>query len=114
MELGGVHRQRTGTGIEVLESNAVPLGLFPTLEIHLPDPIQLEPGDIYAVLSDGLFEAKSPQGMEQGTKRICNVIQHHRREPVAGISEGIRSATEEFTQGAPPDDDRTIIIIKRL
>jgi serine phosphatase RsbU (regulator of sigma subunit) len=103
-----------GDDFEVLESNAVPLGLFPTLEIDLPDPIQLEPGDIYAVLSDGLFEAKSRQGIEQGTERICKVIQHHHREPAAVISQRIRAATEEFTQGAPADDDRTIIIIKRL
>jgi sigma-B regulation protein RsbU (phosphoserine phosphatase) len=99
---------------EVLESNAVPLGLFPTLEIALPEPIRLEPGDIYAVLSDGLFEAKSPQGMEQGTERICNVIRQHREEPAEVISRRIRVATEEFTHGAPPDDDRTIILIKRL
>ena len=98
---------------EILDSNAIPLGLFPLMRVDLPEPIHLQSGDIYAVLSDGFFEAKNPQEMEQGTERICNVIRHHRREPAQEIQERIRIATDEFTQGAPADDDRTIIIIKR-
>ena len=99
---------------EVLDSNAVPLGLFPAINVELPEPFQLEPGDLYAVLSDGLFEAKDPQEEEQGTERICDVIRRHSHEPAAAIRQHIRTATDEFTHGAPPDDDRTIIIIKRL
>ena len=98
---------------EVLDSNAVPLGLFPTIKVELPEPFQLAPGDLYTVLSDGFFEAKNPQEMEQGTDRICDVIRRHCQEPAETISKRIRVATDEFTQGAPPDDDRTIIIIKR-
>jgi serine phosphatase RsbU (regulator of sigma subunit) len=99
---------------EVLDSNAVPLGLFPGIKVEPPAPVELEPGDLYIVLSDGLFEAKNPQEEEQGTERICDVIRHHSHEPAAAIRQHIRAATDEFTQGAPPDDDRTIIIIKRL
>ena len=98
---------------EILDSDAIPLGMFPTIEIAPPTPIELEPGDLFAVLSDGFFEAKNPAGEEQETAPICEVIRRYRSAPCSEIMEHIREATESFTEGAPPDDDRTILLIKR-
>ncbi len=98
---------------EILNSNAVALGMFPTMKVVVPDPIMMEPGDIYAAISDGIFEANAPDGEEMETERITAVIRHSRQESAAEIIEQIRIATETFTEGAPADDDRTIILIKR-
>ncbi len=97
----------------VLDSNAIPFGLFPVMKVAIPPPISLAPGDLYAVLSDGFFEAKDPVGKEFGTARVIEVIRRHRQDSAVEILQRIRSATEEFTKGAPLDDDRTLIIIKR-
>ena len=88
--------------------------MFPAMKVEAPAPVRLEPGDLYVVLSDGFFEAKDPQGEEQGTEGVCEVIRRCRDRSAQAIQEELRRATDAFTRGAPPDDDRTIIIIKRL
>lgn len=102
-----------GQRFEILGSNSVALGMFPTMKVAVPDPIVMEPGDIYAAISDGIFEASAPDGEEMESERVSEVIRQNRNEPAAEIIDRIRTATESFTQGAPADDDRTIILIKR-
>jgi len=98
---------------EILGSNSVALGMFPEIKVEVPDPIAFGPGDIYATISDGIFEATAPGGEEMGTDRVTEVIREHRGASAADIIDHIRAATDAFTQGAPPDDDRTIILIQR-
>lgn len=97
----------------VLGSTAIPFGLFPVMKTQIPPPIPLAPGDLFAVLSDGFFEAKNPAGEEFGTDAVVEVIRHHRRESAAEILQQIRTATENFADGVPQDDDQTLVIIKR-
>jgi len=98
----------------VLNSNAIPLGLLPIMKTEVPPPILLEPGDLYAVLSDGFFEARNPSGEEFETDRVIEIIRRYRHESAGEILRQIRLATDLFTEGAPQDDDQTLVIIKRL
>jgi serine phosphatase RsbU (regulator of sigma subunit) len=102
-----------GQKFETLGSNSVALGMFPLIKVVVPDPIVMESGDIYAAISDGIFEASGPDGEEMESERVCEIIRHNRNESAAKIIDQIRTATESFTKGAPADDDRTIILIKR-
>ena len=98
----------------VLSSNAIPLGLLPIMKTEVPPPILLEPGDLYAILSDGFFEAKNQSGEEFETDRVIEIIRRYRHESAGEILRQIRLATDLFTAGAPQDDDQTLVIIKRL
>ena len=98
----------------VLNSNAIPLGLLPIMKTEIPPPILLEPGDLYAILSDGFFEAKNPSGEEFETDRVIEIIRRYRHESAGEILRQLRLATDLFTAGAPQDDDQTLVIIKRL
>jgi len=98
----------------VLSSNAIPLGLLPIMKTAVPPPILLEPGDLYAILSDGFFEAKNPLGEEFETDRVIEIIRRYRDESAGELLRQIRLATDLFTAGAPQDDDQTLVIIKRL
>ncbi|MEJ2085820.1 MAG: SpoIIE family protein phosphatase [Acidobacteriota bacterium] len=98
---------------QTLGSNSVALGMFPAIKVEVPQPIAFQSGDIYAAISDGIFEASAPDGEEMGTDRVIEVIRQHRRASAADIIDHIRAATDVFTEGAPADDDRTIILIKR-
>ncbi|MGB5658740.1 MAG: SpoIIE family protein phosphatase [Thermoanaerobaculia bacterium] len=97
----------------VLGSNAIPFGLFPVMKTQIPPPVHLAPGDLFAVLSDGFFEAKNPAGEELGTEAVVDVIRHHRQDSAAEILQQIRLATENFSDGIPQDDDQTLVILKR-
>ena len=109
-----LHYVAAENSCRVLKSNAVPLGLFPTLKAEIPPPIQLGPGDIFAVLSDGFFEARSREGEELETDRVIEILGSHPEASASEILQAIRSATDEFTAGAPQDDDQTVVIVKSL
>ena len=98
----------------VLKANSLPFGILPVMNTEVPPPIRLERGDIYAVLSDGIFEAKSPGEEELGTDRVIEILRSSREASAGELLDRVREATIEFTEGAPQDDDRTIVIIKGL
>ena len=97
---------------EVRGADTTPLGLFDHGKIDVPPALKMEPGDIYAVISDGIFEATDPAGEEFGVERVQRAIHEHRESSARDILAGIREAAEVFAQGEPPNDDRTIIVIK--
>ncbi len=99
--------------VESLNADAPPFGLLPALPVLPSPPTEMRPGDVYAALSDGFFEAVDAAGMEFGQERVAELLRAHRR---AGAAEGlaaIRAGVREFTGDAPLDDDRTAVIVKR-
>jgi sigma-B regulation protein RsbU (phosphoserine phosphatase) len=92
----------------------MPFGLVAGMQIEVPEPFVMEPGDLYAAISDGIFEAADPADEEFGVERVIEVIRENRDSSAEEILSAIRQATESFTHGAPAEDDRTIILIKRI
>ncbi|MHC4948246.1 MAG: SpoIIE family protein phosphatase [Planctomycetota bacterium] len=99
--------------VERLDTDAPPFGISPDLEIALPPPVGLEPGDVVAVISDGIFEASGPDGGLLGADRVCDLIAARPDRSAAELMAAIREAVDAFTAGRPADDDRTAIIIRR-
>ncbi len=94
------------------EADDMPLGVVPEFDVNLGDPIKMQRGDIYAVISDGIYEAADAQRQQFGVDRAMDVIrEHHARSP-AQILDALRAAVDAFTGGAAADDDRTVIFIK--
>ena len=100
--------------VESLLATAPPLGLFPDLEITMPEPIELAPGDIFVVLSDGFFEAESPDGEELGEERVSGLILSNAERSAADILGAIKRRLENFTKGVPANDDQTAVVIKKV
>ena len=93
-------------------ADTLPLGVVAELDIDIADPFVMKPGDIVAVISDGIFEATDAAGTQFGTERVTEIIvRDHDRSPTEIIA-SLRAAVETFTGGAPAADDRTGIIIK--
>ena len=99
--------------MHVLSADTPPLGILEDLEITIGERIRLGPGDIFAVLSDGLLEAEGPEGGQFGAERAVELITRHGSASPAEIVEALRAAVAAFTGGAPAADDRSVIIIKR-
>jgi len=99
---------------EVLHADSTPLGLFEQMQIDEPRRFVMSQGDVFAVISDGIFESADPNGEEFGMDRAMEVIRRNRHATASEILSQIRDAVEEFTRGAPAADDRTIIMIKRV
>ncbi len=96
-----------------LPADTYPLGIMEEMEIGV-NRIPLLPGDIFAVISDGIYEAANPAREQMGEDRVRKLILDSQDLPAEEILDRIHSATERFTEGEPPRDDRTILIIKRV
>ena len=104
---------RAGAGAcETLETDTVPLGCLDDLEVVPRDPIRMEPGDVFAVLSDGVIDAESPTGERFGTRRVIDVVTNACEGSAAELTAGLRRALAAFTAGAPSADDCTAVFIK--
>lgn len=106
---------RAGTG-EVVEmaADVVPLGITPFFEPERPAPIVLAPGDVFAVLSDGFYEAANPKGELLGVDRVVEALRSAADGSAADMIEAVRAALRRFCQGVPAADDQTAVIVKRL
>ncbi len=107
-----LHYRATRETCDVLPADTLPLGVITDLEIDIAPPVTLEPGDIVAVISDGIFEAADRTGKQFGTERVTDLIVSNCDKSPSEIIAELRASVDRFTGGAPADDDRTGIIIK--
>ena len=109
-----VHYHAARDEFENPDTDTQPFGLLDLGPVVAPPPRVLEPGDIYAVLSDGIYETQDPSGEDFGLEGVQRVIHEHRQASAEELTRRLREAAEEHGQGAPAADDRTILIIKRV
>jgi len=99
--------------VEVLSADMPPFGVLDDLPIELPTPILMKPGDIFAVISDGVFEAVNDAKEQFGLARVSEILSLHHRSSPPQILWSIREALAQFTGSVPAADDRTAVILKR-
>jgi serine phosphatase RsbU (regulator of sigma subunit) len=97
---------------ELIPVNTFPFGIVKDLDVSPPRPIPLRPGDIVAVLSDGVFESAARSGELFGLDRVSDLLVRHKGATAREILDAVRAALDEFTEDVPPADDRTGIILK--
>ncbi len=99
---------------EWLGASTVPMGLVSGVPIGRPRTHDLAPGDILAVMTDGIFEYENNAGEPFGEGRAGKLIGESRNEPMSRLVERIVQAVETFAEGAPQKDDMTILLARRL
>lgn len=73
---------------------------------------ELHEGQIIAIGTDGIWEARNPQGEMFGKERFKDVLRTRAKDCAQDILDAVFEAVREFTQGARPDDDITLVIVK--
>ncbi|MEW6156002.1 MAG: SpoIIE family protein phosphatase [Verrucomicrobiota bacterium] len=96
----------------VLKRTGIPLGLKPDNTYASAGPIELEPGELVLMLTDGFEEAVSADDRTFGVERALEVVREHRAEPAAGIVDSLFQALHDFSPDTPQSDDLTMVIIK--
>ena len=99
--------------VELLETDAVPFGVLEDLEISIAAPWVMQHDNIFAAISDGVFEACNGAGEALGLDRLADLIGTEAAASPAHILAAVQEAVRRHTGGVPVDDDRTIIIVKR-
>jgi sigma-B regulation protein RsbU (phosphoserine phosphatase) len=104
---------RKAGGYDLLGGGGVILGIMPKA-VYEQAETTFEPGDILVLFSDGVTEAPDPQDQEFGEERLAELVATLRDRPAREIVEEIHKAVHVFTQGAPPADDITVLVARRL
>jgi serine phosphatase RsbU (regulator of sigma subunit) len=98
---------------QLLDAQALPLGILPDLWDAVPVKLTLKPGDIVLLITDGFFEWENSAGEQFGTERLAAAVkQFSDREPEVIIAE-LYDSVLNFAQGTPQQDDLTAVLIKR-
>jgi CHASE2 domain-containing sensor protein len=106
-----------GPGFEMLplDSTGLPLGIQPDCFFDAPLPcLMLAPGGSLVVFSDGIFEAHAPDRQMFGIERVKEILEKTAGQPLAAIIAALRSAVQQWQAKLEPDDDQTIVVVRRM
>jgi len=95
-------------GPECLQASALPLGLFCSSRYE-PARLQLEPGDILLLYSDGITEASNAAGEEYGLDRLMNVAGKLHGCAARAVVESVLADLKSFRGPGPAADDVTVL-----
>src|ERR1700678_4110523 len=107
--------RRASGQIERLSSGGPPFGLplFTDHEIaYAAGSVQLQPGDLLFIFTDGVAEAVNEAGEEFGEARIISSISVVPTESAAGILERVMSDVNSFVGYARQHDDITALVLR--
>jgi PAS domain S-box-containing protein len=97
---------------QTLDSTDIPLGFMPDHPFTCSSALILEPGDLLALLTDGILDAERPDQEAFGIERTLEFIRTHRHEQAQDIVNGLYGAVREFSDGLPQIDDITAVLCK--
>jgi serine phosphatase RsbU (regulator of sigma subunit) len=97
--------------VEELPSGGMPMGMFP-FATYDPVPLDLNPGDILLVYSDGLTEAENGSQEDFGEERLLALIKSEAPKGVEQMEKTLLSELDRFTQGAMQTDDITFLLVE--
>jgi sigma-B regulation protein RsbU (phosphoserine phosphatase) len=98
--------------IERLGSTGVPLGMLPEAQFTARE-VQLAPGDLFVVYTDGIVEAVDAKDDEYGLERLEAICREKRDVALPELSTAIDKNLEAFVKGVPYADDRTLVTLRR-
>jgi serine/threonine-protein kinase RsbW len=75
--------------------------------------LSMTPGDILALVSDGIFECHDDWGEEFGEERVRAILEAHHAMPVAELAAILFKEIGRFAAGGAPEDDMTVVFVKR-
>lgn len=76
--------------------------------------VDLAPGDLLVIYTDGFSEAMNPKLEEWGETRLLNAVKSCDGLPAKDAISKIMQAADAFASGAPQSDDMTLVILRAV
>ncbi len=103
---------RPGDGeCRLLKTKGTMLGIMGKIELQ-EDEVQLRPGDLVALYSDGITEAQSPAGEFFGLDRLCETLRTSEGLTSQELLDRVFERVAEFQADAEQHDDMTLMVLK--
>ncbi len=100
-----------GRSLRRIEVGGVPLGLLPGRSYEEVS-IQLQEGDAFVLISDGVEDSLNPAEEEFGRQRVEGTLQRLAGGSARAIARGLLDATHMHANQAETYDDRTVLVLK--
>lgn len=97
--------------IDTLNLYAPPLGV--RLPVAIPQQtIDLRPGDVFVLHSDGIYETRNENDETYGLERLGQVVLANAAENAEVLRDAIIADVERFRGSVAQDDDMTVVVAK--
>src|SRR5207247_2292156 len=93
---------RSGAIKTHLESTGMPLGVVPEWEFEAAPALQLEPGDLLLLLTDGVVEAHDADEQLFGPERMLEVVRSSRDRPAREVVNTLFDSVRGFSGARAP------------
>ncbi|HEX2194326.1 MAG TPA: SpoIIE family protein phosphatase [Candidatus Limnocylindria bacterium] len=98
--------------VQRVDARGFPLGPMPDIEYGAAT-IDILPGDLLLLVSDGVVEAHRPGGELFGFKRVEQFLGEHNPDlPPDDLISGLLDRVNQFVEGAEQHDDITVVVIQ--
>jgi serine phosphatase RsbU (regulator of sigma subunit) len=101
----------SGTTVRRLETGGLLCGLFEKASYE-EETIQLQPGDVLTIFSDGISEALNAAGEEFGDDRILECLKQQAQGSVSQMLECLVGTVNTFAAGTVQGDDMTAVVVR--
>jgi phosphoserine phosphatase len=109
-----MHFHAAGNRYDWHEASTFPLGYMNQTRLGDATAIQMEPGDILGLISDGIYEYENSAGVHFGQDGIIKVIAEHPEATADDLVRLIMQAARRHGGPVPQADDITIVLVRRL
>ncbi len=99
--------------VQDFNAHNIPFGIASDVRYGPPQEIELAPGDMLVLITDGFFEWADSAGEIYGTARLSEAIRAASSLPPDRIIKRLHSAVLDFAGGTVQADDLTAVIVKR-
>ena len=97
-------------GLRRLERGGLIVGAFKQATFE-EETVQLDPGDVLVVFSDGITEALNTNGEEFGEERLLSCVKANPELTPTALLERLLDGVQQFTTGAVQNDDLTLLVL---
>ena len=106
-----VYNPATDSFNDLNGSNNLPLGVFEDAEFEEKNR-ELVPGQVIIIATDGIWEARNPDGNMFGKDRIYQIIRQNASASANEIQNAVLESLERFRKETKLEDDLTLVVIK--
>jgi serine phosphatase RsbU (regulator of sigma subunit) len=97
-----------------IKAHGIPLAMLPGFPYAKNSTLDLAPGDVLVMLTDGFWEWENGAGEQFGLGRLKEAIVATAGRPATEVIARLAAAVEGFAAGARQGDDLTAVVVRRL
>ena len=108
-----LHFQSASESCACYRPTSFPLGAMRLSSLPAATTLDMQPGDIMLLLSDGIYEYRNPNNESFGQERVEATMRDHHRKSTAELASVLLDSVQRFAAGARQEDDMTVVLVKR-